>query len=103
MNTGGRRYGVCGANGAGKSTLLKAIDKHQIDGFPENVSTFYVQHDIDGVTDDISVLNFMIADKKVLAVQADEKRIKDTLTEMGFDDDRQATPVGALSGGWKMR
>jgi len=39
----GRRYGVCGPNGAGKSTLLKAIDRHQIENFPEGLSTFYVE------------------------------------------------------------
>ena len=31
------------------------------------------------------------------------EQIKSQLTEVGFDEERQAQIVGALSGGWKMR
>ena len=31
------------------------------------------------------------------------EQIKSQLTEVGFDEERQAQTVGALSGGWKMR
>jgi elongation factor 3 len=30
-------------------------------------------------------------------------KIRDQLVEVGFDDARQAMPVGSLSGGWKMK
>lgn len=99
----GHRYGVCGANGAGKSTLLKAINRHQIDNWPEHLSTFYVEHDIDGAEDDSSCLSFMLEDKFIKGVKASKQSIIDKLEECGFDEERQATPVTALSGGWKMR
>lgn len=99
----GHRYGICGANGAGKSTLLKAINRHQIDNWPEHLTTFYVEHDIDGADSDVSCFNFMVEDKFIKGVKATTDDIKTKLLECGFDDDRQATPVNALSGGWKMR
>lgn len=99
----GHRYGVCGANGAGKSTLLKAINRHQIDNWPEHLTTFYVEHDIDGVEDESSCYEFLLKDKHILKVGAKSEDIKRILTECGFDQDRQDTPVPRLSGGWKMR
>ncbi|KAH9910720.1 armadillo-type protein [Fomitopsis serialis] len=46
----GHRYGLCGCNGTGKSTLMRAITNGQVEGFPspDEVRTFYVEHDIDG-------------------------------------------------------
>lgn len=99
----GRRYGVCGANGAGKSTLLKAINRHQIENFPEHLSTFYVEHDIDGVEADVSVRDFLVNDKYVKGVKATTETVDRILAETGFDATRQQQLVPALSGGWKMR
>jgi elongation factor 3 len=89
--------------GAGKSTLLKAINRHQIKNFPEDVSTFYVEHDIDGEESSISVVKFLLADRFVKAKGVDEKRVVEVLRETGFDENRQDVAVTALSGGWKMR
>lgn len=99
----GWRYGVCGANGCGKSTLLKAINRHQIENFPESVSTFYVEHDIDGEDADLTCLQFLIADKFVKAKNLTPDQISERMREFGFDDARQACKVQSLSGGWKMR
>ena len=89
--------------GAGKSTLLKAINRHQIENFPEDLTTFYVEHDIDGVDADVTVIDFVLNDKFVQGVGADKARIDALLTETGFDNVRRLQTVGALSGGWKMR
>ncbi|KAF8842545.1 polyketide synthetase [Paxillus ammoniavirescens] len=98
----GHRYGLCGKNGTGKSTLMRAITNGQVEGFPspDEVRTFYVEHDIDGSEEDTSVLQFILSDARVLA---DEKEIIETLASVGFSDERQKQAIGSLSGGWKMK
>lgn len=98
----GHRYGLCGRNGSGKSTLMRAITNGQVEGFPspDEVRTFYVEHDIDGSEADIGVLAWVLADKRI---NATEQEVKDTLTQLGFNATRQEEPIGGLSGGWKMK
>jgi len=98
----GNRYGLCGRNGSGKSTLMRAITNGQVEGFPspDEVRTFYVEHDIDGSDADTSVLQFILSDKRVLC---DEKEVVETLESLGFTDERQKHAIGSLSGGWKMK
>jgi elongation factor 3 len=98
----GNRYGLCGRNGTGKSTLMRAINNGQVEGFPspDQVRTFYVEHDIDGSDADTSVLDFILSDSRVLA---DEAEIISTLASVGFSKKRQAHAIGSLSGGWKMK
>lgn len=98
----GHRYGLCGKNGTGKSTLMRAITNGQVEGFPspDEVRTFYVEHDIDGSEESTSVLQFIVDDKRILATEAE---IKEALATVGFDETRQAQPIGSLSGGWKMK
>jgi elongation factor 3 len=98
----GHRYGLCGRNGSGKSTLMNAIVNGQVEGFPDPsvVRTFYVQHDIDGSEADISVVDWVLADKRLLATPDD---IRATLADVGFDAEKQKHSIGSLSGGWKMK
>lgn len=98
----GHRYGLCGRNGSGKSTLMRAIVNGQVEGFPspDVVRTFYVEHDIDGSEADIGVAAWVLADERI---NAEEKEIRETLTQLGFSEQRQDEPIGGLSGGWKMK
>ncbi|KAL5512033.1 TEF3 [Sanghuangporus vaninii] len=98
----GHRYGLCGKNGTGKSTLMRAIVNGQVEGFPspDEVRTFYVEHDIDGSEADTTVLDWVVADKRI---QATEKEIVEALSSVGFSDERQHQAIGSLSGGWKMK
>ncbi|KAJ7778705.1 P-loop containing nucleoside triphosphate hydrolase protein [Mycena maculata] len=98
----GHRYGLCGKNGTGKSTLMRAITNGQVEGFPspDEVRTFYVEHDIDGSEEDTSVLEFICSDKRILATK---EEIIETLASVGFNDERQGQAIGSLSGGWKMK
>jgi len=98
----GHRYGLCGRNGSGKSTLMNAIINNQVDGFPPptEVRTFYVQHDIDGSEAEISIIDWVLADKRL---QASETEIRGTLESVGFDERKQKDSIGSLSGGWKMK
>lgn len=83
--------------------MQKAINRHQIENFPEHVSTFYVEHDIDGDDSEISCLDFLINDRFVKAKNYTREEVSTRMREFGFDDARQATHVTSLSGGWKMR
>lgn len=98
----GHRYGLCGKNGTGKSTLMRAIHNGQVEGFPspDEVRTFYVEHDIDGSEAETSVSQFILSDKRI---QAGEAEVISTLISVGFNDDRQKQSIGSLSGGWKMK
>ncbi|PWN91940.1 hypothetical protein FA10DRAFT_265757 [Acaromyces ingoldii] len=98
----GHRYGLCGRNGSGKSTLMRAIQNGQVEGFPspDEVRTWYVEHDLDGSEGDISILDFIIADKRL---NVTKEEAASTLLEMGFDAHKQSSPIAALSGGWKMK
>ena len=98
----GHRYGLCGRNGSGKSTLMRAIQNGQVEGFPspDEVRTWYVEHDLDGSEGDISIIDFIVADKRL---NVNHETAAATLKEMGFDEARQAGPITALSGGWKMK
>lgn len=98
----GHRYGLCGRNGSGKSTLMNAIMNNQVEGFPPptEVRTFYVQHDIDGSEAEISIKDWVLGDKRLLATP--EEIIK-TLELVGFDAKKQENSIGSLSGGWKMK
>jgi elongation factor 3 len=98
----GHRYGLCGKNGTGKSTLMRAITNGQVEGFPspDEVRTFYVEHDIDGSEADTSVLQFILSDSRILAGEAE---VVETLASVGFSDERQKHAIGSLSGGWKMK
>lgn len=74
----------------------------QVEGFPspDEVRTFYVEHDIDGSEEDTSVLEFICTDKRILATK---EEIIETLASVGFNDERQGQAIGSLSGGWKMK
>lgn len=98
----GHRYGLCGRNGSGKSTLMRAINNGQVEGFPspDEVRTFYVEHDIDGSEESTTILDFILSDKRILA---DKQEVIDTLASVGFNSERQQTSIGSLSGGWKMK
>ncbi|KAF9821654.1 hypothetical protein IEO21_00500 [Rhodonia placenta] len=98
----GHRYGLCGRNGTGKSTLMRAITNGQVEGFPspDEVRTFYVEHDIDGSEADTSVLDFILADTRI---QGSKEEVVETLASVGFSDERQKQAIGSLSGGWKMK
>jgi len=98
----GHRYGLCGRNGSGKSTLMRAIHNGQVEGFPspDEVRTFYVEHDIDGSEAEIPIATWILQDERI---QAPESEVRETLAKVGFSEARQGDPIGGLSGGWKMK
>lgn len=103
----GRRYGLVGANGAGKSTLMRAIAGGNLAGFPTHLVTVYVECEIIGEKADMTVLEYIMTDPKVIANGASEEKVRAMLTDMGFGVSRTAAAieagVGTLSGGWRMK
>ncbi|KAH8929124.1 hypothetical protein BT69DRAFT_1236292 [Atractiella rhizophila] len=99
----GHRYGIVAANGSGKSSLLNAINQRKLENFPEEVSTFFVSHDIDGIENTTSptIEDFILKDPR-LRHQSKEKCFK-VLEDVGFDDEKKAKKIEDLSGGWKMK
>jgi len=101
--TRGQRYGLCGPNGVGKTTLMRAIANGQVDGFPprDELKTVFVEHSLQGSDAEKSVAEFVTTDPEFKGT--DHAEIIKTLESVGFDAEKQAQAVTALSGGWKMK
>jgi elongation factor 3 len=107
----GMRYGLVGPNDCGKSTLLRSIANGQIEGFPppEELRTVYVEHDVQGIEDGTTIIDFVMMDPKVTAVGVTQSEAEEILEEIGFNSKKAqggqlvTNPVATLSGGWKMK
>eukprot|EP00658_Telonema_sp_P-2_P005583 TRINITY_DN12090_c0_g5_i1.p1 TRINITY_DN12090_c0_g5~~TRINITY_DN12090_c0_g5_i1.p1 ORF type:complete len:1083 (+),score=438.04 TRINITY_DN12090_c0_g5_i1:61-3309(+) len=105
----GKRYGLCGPNDCGKSTLMRSIANGQLEGFPpsDELKTVYLEHDIQGASKDVAVLDYVFLDP--MCAHCDRDEVKEVLTRVGFaphDVDKGASQnmhITALSGGWKMK
>lgn len=103
----GRKYGLVGPNGAGKSTLMKSIAGGNLQGFPTELITVYVECEIIGEKADMTVIEYIMSDEKVKQNGCSEDAVKEMLTSMGFGVSRTAAALDAgvstLSGGWRMK
>ncbi|RYG65167.1 ABC-F family ATP-binding cassette domain-containing protein, partial [archaeon] len=103
----GRKYGLVGPNGAGKSTLMKSIASGNLQGFPTDLITVYVECEIIGEKADMSVMEYILSDAKIISCGVKEEEVVKMLTDMGFGVSRTAAAlnasVGTLSGGWRMK
>jgi elongation factor 3 len=104
----GLKYGLMGPNDCGKTSLMRAIATAQIDDLPpqDELRTVFVETDIQGELSDLTVLDYIFADKLLrdCGVSRDDMAI--TLQSVGFNDNSPAnitSCVGSLSGGWKMK
>jgi elongation factor 3 len=99
----GRKYGLVGPNGAGKSTLMKAIANRNLQEFPPELTSIYVEHDIQGSKSDLSVLDYLASDERIVSLGRDIQTVKKALEDIGFLEGMINGPVTALSGGWRMK
>ena len=95
----GHCYGLVGQNGVGKTTLLTRIAAGDINNFPKDVSTYYIQHEI-LAEEGTSVTMFMHGQVPEGCTTA---KIMEALYEVGFTDERASAAVSELSGGWRMK
>lgn len=106
----GHRYALIGQNGVGKTTLLRRLAVRDIGGFPKSVITYHVEHEILSEDKHLTVLAFMLHGESAEQLSGgitgtpDEARCVHVLKEVGFSEDvMRNSPVGSLSGGWRMR
>eukprot|EP00124_Ichthyophonus_hoferi_P004273 Ihof_evm7s450 gene=Ihof_evmTU7s450 len=104
----GYRYGILGKNDCGKTSLLRAIADHRLEGFPteDELRTVFVATDIQGEMSDMLVLDYIFADPLLKNCGISREEMAKVLHSVGFNADSPAditSPVGSLSGGWKMK
>jgi len=104
----GFKYGLMGPNDCGKTSLMRAIANQSIDGLPppDELRTVFVETDIQGELSDLTVLDYIFADKLLRNCGVSRDEMATTLQSVGFNDNSPAnidTCVGNLSGGWKMK
>ncbi|KAJ6164411.1 Elongation factor 3 [Penicillium chermesinum] len=102
----GQRYGLLGPNGSGKTTLMRAINNEQLEGFPkkDEVKTVYVEHDLDAADTEKTVIGWTLQKLRDVGLDPNEAEVTDKLiNEFGFLPELVSGPIGALSGGWKMK
>eukprot|EP00122_Pirum_gemmata_P003796 Pgem_evm1s3442 len=104
----GYRYGLIGQNDSGKTSLLRAIADGKVEGFPDasEVRTVFVATDIQGELSDLTVLDYIMHDELLKNSGIPRDEMAKTLQGVGFNEDSPAnidSPVGSLSGGWKMK
>ena len=99
----GRKYGLVGPNGAGKSTLMKAIANKNLQEFPQDLKCIYIEHDIQGNKSEMTVLEYLLNDEKVINEGLTKEFIHESLIDIGFYSEMIDGPVTALSGGWRMK
>jgi len=95
----GRRYALVGTKAAGKTTLLKAIANGQVEGWPTNLKTVFVEADV--LHSEAKVVDFVFESMKGEGVTKDQ--VKEGLLKVGFDDHHLSLPVMHLSGGWRIK
>mmetsp|Transcript_16738 Transcript_16738/g.54494 ORF Transcript_16738/g.54494 Transcript_16738/m.54494 type:complete len:1036 (+) Transcript_16738:43-3150(+) len=95
----GKCYGLIGPNGAGKSTLMRSIAADMVEGFPKEIRSVYVECDVSAAHAEVSCVDFIHMDLP----ERTKEEIAAQMTAVGFKEDLMWGPVGALSGGWRMR
>ena len=80
---------------------MKAIAGGNLAGFPTELITVYVECEIIGEKADMTVLDYIMSDPKVISAGAEESAVITMLTDMGFGSRTAAAitaEVGTLSG-----
>jgi len=94
----GRRYGLVGRNGAGKTTLMTSISKGKLDGWPQELLSYYLDSgsNVDVSWEEQNVL-------KHLAENNSEAKAIDLLESLNFTTEMVNGKISELSGGWQMK
>jgi elongation factor 3 len=90
------KYALVGPNGAGKSTLMKSIANQSLAGFPSDIKTCYIAHEIQGDVSNKTCIDYISGECNISKDEAIEELIK-----FNFDDIHMNRNICDLSGGWK--
>ena len=86
---------------------MRSIAGGNLQGFPTDLITVYVECEIIGEKAEMTVLEYIMSDEKVKQCECSEEKVTEMLTSMGFGVSRTAAAidagVGTLSGGWRMK
>jgi len=99
----GRRYGLLGPNDCGKTSLMRAMANGELDGFPTDLRTVFVEADILGELSHLSCIEYIWADKAIQDCGVDRDGIARMLSTVGFSQAMLNDEVTTLSGGWRMK
>ena len=99
----GFKYGLIGSNNSGKTTLMKAMATQQLESFPTNLKSVFVETDILGELSHLSLTEYIKQDKRLESLNLTEEIINEHLVKMGFTEDMMRGGVSTLSGGWRMK
>ena len=99
----GFKYGLIGPNNSGKTTLMRSMASQQLESFPSNLKSVFVETDILGELSHLTLTEYIKQDDRLKDINLTEETINDTLQKIGFTQDMLRGGVSSLSGGWRMK
>ena len=99
----GFKYGLIGPNNSGKTTLMRSMATQQLESFPSDLRSVFVETDILGELSHLSLIEYIKQDKRLDGLDLTEERIMEELKKMNFTNDMIKGGVSTLSGGWRMK
>jgi elongation factor 3 len=99
----GFKYGLIGSNNSGKSTLMKSMATRQLESFPQELKSVYVETDILGELSHLSLTEYILQDERLKEEMLTKEKVENSLINFGFTDQMLIGGVSTLSGGWRMK
>jgi len=99
----GFKYGLIGSNNSGKSTLMRAMASRQLESFPQELKSVYVETDILGELSHLSLVDYILQDERLKNENLTKEKVEPYLKNFGFTDQMLSGGVSTLSGGWRMK
>jgi elongation factor 3 len=99
----GFKYGLIGSNNSGKSTLMRAMASRQLESFPQELKSVYVETDILGELSHLSLVDYILQDERLKGENLSREMVEDYLKKFNFTEQMLLGGVSTLSGGWRMK
>jgi elongation factor 3 len=99
----GFKYGLIGSNNSGKSTLMRAMAVRQLESFPQELKSVYVETDILGELSHLSLVDYILQDERLKEENLTKEKVENSLRNFNFTEQMLTGGVSTLSGGWRMK
>ena len=99
----GFKYGLIGSNNSGKSTLMRSMASRQLESFPQELKSVYVETDILGELSHLSLVDYILQDSRLKDEDLSKDKVEDYLKKFHFTEQMLQGGVSTLSGGWRMK